>query len=276
MKRENIDLKTVDGFGDEWKRFDQSMLPIQEQEKIFNDYFSIFPWALLAKDAIGFDMGCGTGRWAEIVASRVKLLHCIDPSVALDVAKVKLKNYDNCVFHNATTDSVNIDHSSMDFGYSLGVLHHIPNTPKALKDCVELLKPGAPFLVYLYYAFDNKPFWFKTIFKGSNFLRLGISKLPHSIRYLFSQILALGVYLPLARFSLLIDKMGINTENIPLSAYRNCSFYTMRTDSLDRFGTRLEQRFTKKQIEKMMLEAGLRDIVFNNSVPYWCAVGIKN
>jgi ubiquinone/menaquinone biosynthesis C-methylase UbiE len=271
----NIHHKTVEGFGDEWKRFDQSKLPFSEQEKIFNDYFSIFPWALLTKDAIGFDMGCGTGRWAEIVASRVKSLHCIDPSVALDVAKVKLKNQDNCIFHNATTDSVNIEYSSMDFGYSLGVLHHIPNTQKALKDCVKMLKPGAPFLVYLYYAFDNKPFWFKTIFKISNFLRIGISKLPHPIRYMSSQILALLVYLPLARFSFLIDKMGINTDNIPLSAYRNCSFYTMRTDSLDRFGTRLEQRFTKKQIEKMMLEAGLRDIVFNNSVPYWCAVGIK-
>jgi hypothetical protein len=164
----------------------------------------------------------------------------------------------------------------MDFGYSLGVLHHIPNTQKGLEDCVKLLKPGAPFLVYLYYAFDNKPFWFKTIFKCSNFLRIGISKLPHPVRYVFSQILALMVYLPLARFSLLLDKMGINTDNVPLSAYRNCSFYTMRTDSLDRFGTRLEQRFTKKQIEKMMLEAGLRDIVFNNSVPYWCAVGVKN
>jgi ubiquinone/menaquinone biosynthesis C-methylase UbiE len=161
----NIHHKTVEGFGDEWKRFDQSKLPFSEQEKIFNDYFSIFPWALLTKDAIGFDMGCGTGRWAEIVASRVKSLHCIDPSVALDVAKVKLKNQDNCIFHNATTDSVNIEYSSMDFGYSLGVLHHIPNTQKALKDCVKMLKPGAPFLVYLYYAFDNKPFWFKTIFK---------------------------------------------------------------------------------------------------------------
>jgi ubiquinone/menaquinone biosynthesis C-methylase UbiE len=268
--------KTIEGFGDEWKRFDQSELPIQEQERIFYDYYSIFPWALLTKDAIGFDMGCGTGRWAEIVASRVKLLHCIDPSVALDVAKLKLKNHDNCVFHNATTDSVNIDHSSMDFGYSLGVLHHIPSTQNALMDCVKLLKPGAPFLVYLYYAFDNKPFWFKAIFKISNFFRIGISRLPHPIRYMFSQILALLIYLPLARFSLLIGKYGINTDNVPLSAYRNCSFYTMRTDALDRFGTRLEQRFSKKQIEKMMLDAGLRDIVFNNSVPYWCTVGIKN
>jgi 2-polyprenyl-3-methyl-5-hydroxy-6-metoxy-1,4-benzoquinol methylase len=44
----------------------------------------------------------------------------------------------------------------MDFGYSLGVLHHIPDAQKALSDCVKKLKLGAPFLVYLYYSFDNR------------------------------------------------------------------------------------------------------------------------
>jgi hypothetical protein len=49
----------------------------------------------------------------------------------------------------------------------------------------------------------------------------------------------------------------------------------MRTDSLDRFGTRLEKRFTKKQIIKMMEGAGLENILFSNTKPYWCAVGYK-
>jgi hypothetical protein len=49
----------------------------------------------------------------------------------------------------------------------------------------------------------------------------------------------------------------------------------MRTDSLDRFGTRLENRFTKSEILKMMQEAGLKHILFSNSKPYWCAVGYK-
>ena len=50
---------------------------------------------------------------------------------------------------------------SMDFGYSLGVLHHVPDTLAGIKACAKALKPGAPFLVYLYYAFDNRPAWFR-------------------------------------------------------------------------------------------------------------------
>ena len=49
----------------------------------------------------------------------------------------------------------------------------------------------------------------------------------------------------------------------------------MRTDALDRFGTQLEQRFTKKQIQEMMEVAWLDRIKFSDAVPYWCAVGYK-
>ena len=55
-------------------------------------------------------------------------------------------------------------------------------------------------------------------------------------------------------------------------SYRNTSFYTMRTDSRDRFGTPLEQRFTRSEIKDMMLAAGLDDIKFSNR-SFWVAVG---
>jgi SAM-dependent methyltransferase len=275
MNKKNIDIDVVNGFGDEWSRFNQNKLETEEHDDLFNRYFTIFPWNLVSKESVGFDMGCGSGRWAKLVAPKVGLLHCVDPSVALDVAKKNLEQFDNCVFHSSSTDECPIAHCSMDFGYSLGVLHHIPNTLNALKDCVNLLKPGAPFLLYLYYAFDNKPKWFLIIFKISDFLRFFISRLPHSLRFYFSQFLAYFIYFPFSRISLLLEKVNVDVTNFPLSAYRNCSLYTMQTDALDRFGTRLEQRFTRSEIEAMMEEAGLTNIRFNNSVPYWCAVGIK-
>jgi len=61
----------------------------------------------------------------------------------------------------------------------------------------------------------------------------------------------------------------------PLAWYRSRSYYTMRTDALDRFGTKLEKRFTAAQIRKMMEDSGLERIVFSDTAPYWCAVGYK-
>jgi len=57
--------------------------------------------------------------------------------------------------------------------------------------------------------------------------------------------------------------------------FKSSGFYTMRTDSRDRFGTPLEQRFTRPQIETMMLQAGLVEIQFSKTGPYWCGVGFK-
>ena len=62
-------------------------------------------------------------------------------------------------------------------------------------------------------------------------------------------------------------------SKIPLYGYENKSFYIIRNDALDRFGTPLEQRFTKKQIQDMMERCGLSDIVFSNNIPYWHVVG---
>jgi SAM-dependent methyltransferase len=180
------------------------------------------------------------------------------------------------MLHQAGVDDMPLEPGSMDFGYSLGVLHHIPDTQAALSACVSKLKPGAPFLLYLYYAFDNKPFWFKAIWRLSDGLRQLVSRMPHGLRYVSSQALAGLVYWPLARLARLADKLGVDVANVPLSAYRHCSFYVMRTDALDRFGTSLEQRFTREEIQTMMQTAGLNNITFRDATPYWCAIGFAS
>lgn len=157
----NLDPNTDASFGDEWQRFDQHGMVPEEARRIFADYFSIFPCDQISPDAEGFDMGCGSGRWARFVAPRVGLLHCIDPSSALEVARRFLGDFQNIKFHQGSVAASGLTASSQDFGYSLGVLHHVPDTAAAIRSCVELLKPGAPLLLYLYYAFDNRPFWFR-------------------------------------------------------------------------------------------------------------------
>lgn len=271
---ENLDKNVVEGFGDEWTRFDQSGLSATELEAMFENYFSIFPWDALPPNAVGFDLGCGSGRWARLVAPRVGKLHLIDPSAALDVARRNLAAADNCEFHLAGVENIPLEDGSCDFGYSLGVLHHVPDTPAGIRACVEKLKPGAPFLVYLYYRFDNRPVWFRALWRVSDIFRRGISRLPHGARFAISQVIALLIYWPLARAAKIAERSGMNVERMPLSQYRDNSFYTMRTDALDRFGTRLEQRFTKAEIAAMMADAGLGDIIFSNS-SFWTAVGYK-
>lgn len=273
---QNADEQTVRGFGEEWAHFDQSALGASDRDAMFEQYFGIFPWSSLPADAVGLDLGCGSGRWANVVAKRVKQLHCVDASAdALAVAQRNLRGFDNCVFHHASVERIPLPDDSMDFGYALGVLHHVPDTAAGIRACVSKLKKGAPFLAYLYYAFDNRPPWFRRLWEVTNVGRLLISRMPFAARLAVSQVVAASVYYPLARGAALLERAGLDVEVLPLSIYRHRSFYVMRTDALDRFGTRLERRFTAAQIREMMVGAGLKNVRFSDGPPFWCVVGEK-
>ena len=201
----NIDAKTVSSFGDEWSRFDQSGMSAEELRKTFDEYFAVFPWEALPPGAEGYDMGCGSGRWARLVAPRVGRLHCIDPSAAIEVARSALVEHANVVFHQATVDAPGLSPMSQDFGYSLGVLHHVPDTAAAIRSCVALLKPGAPLLLYLYYAFDNRPAWFRALWRVSDWARRVIYRLPPGPKHAVTDAIAAVVYWPLARLSAVME-----------------------------------------------------------------------
>ena len=159
-----IDDKVVNDFGKEWEAYNQNELSTKELKELFNNYFDIFPFHLVNKNSTGFDMGCGSGRWAKLIAPMVKELNCIEPSIkAIKESKNNLKDYNNCKFLNYSVLNHPLKNNSQDFGYCLGVLHHISDTKLGLKNCVDKLKSGAPFLLYLYYKFDNKPIWYRLI-----------------------------------------------------------------------------------------------------------------
>jgi ubiquinone/menaquinone biosynthesis C-methylase UbiE len=275
----NVDPDVARGFGEEWSTFrqDEDHLSAQQRREIFGDYFRIFPWAMLPPGGgIGIDVGCGTGRWSMLVAPRVAHLHLLDASPqALAVARENLKSAGNVSFHAASVAAIPLPDASLDFAYSLGVLHHVPDTQAAIEGIAAKLKPGAPFLVYLYYALDNRPAWYRALWRLSNFGRLVISRLPHWLRYVVSQVIAALVYWPLARLATLLSRLGRSPRGLPLAYYADKSFYVMRTDAYDRFCTRLEKRFTRPQIEAMLTRAGFTDIRFSDSEPFWCAIGIK-
>ena len=273
---ENADRRTVDGFGDEWSRFSQESVSHAELEEAFDLYFGIFPWNELPPGARGVDFGCGSGRWAKLAAPRVGSLLLLDASAdALAVARRNTAALSNLGYAHASVEDAPVPDGSLDFAYSLGVLHHIPDTERGIRAIARKLRPGAPLLVYLYYAFDNRPPWFRALWKASDLVRQGISRMPHGARYAASQTLAATVYWPIARTGRALDRVGMMPAAWPLSFYKDRSFYAMRTDALDRFGTRLERRFTRAEIEGMLVRSGFEPPTFSDRAPFWVAMARK-
>ena len=255
-KTRNEDTATVEGFGKEWGKFTQKEMSAAERDKLFSKYFSIVDWEKRPERVL--DMGCGSGRWDVPLAPMVGEVVAADASKeALEVARANVQA-NNVSFVECTPDTLPFTDGTFDLIFSLGVLHHLPSTEGAIGSLAAKLAPGGQLLIYLYYAFDNRPGWFRMVWRMSDFVRRGISNLPFGLRYAASQVMAIFVYWPLAR----IAKYFPVPASWPLNFYADCSFYVMRTDALDRFGTKLEKRFTKDEITKMLEAAKLEQIRF--------------
>ena len=106
-------------------------------------------------------------------------------------------------------------------------------------------------------------------------MRKAICNLPTKLKKVVCNIIAVTVYFPLAKLSKLLEKIGLSVNMIPLSDYRDKSFYIMKNDALDRFGTKLEQRFSRAQITNMLENAGFERIIFSEHTPFWTCISYK-
>lgn len=271
----NIDMEVVKSFGEEWNKFHE--FSPKTIDKICEEYFDIVDDSIINKDTYMIDIGCGSGRWSKYFLDKVNFIEAVDPSDAIFAADKLLKGQDNVRITRASIETLPWPDETFDFGMSVGVLHHIPDTQAALNACVKKIKKGGHFYVYLYYKLDNRGFLFKSLFYVSDLLRRVVSKLPSAAKKFTCDVLAVIAYMPFVLVAKLFFALGLKkmAAGIPLSAYANKDFYIIRNDSLDRFGTKLEQRFTKQEVEKMMLRSGLANIKFGNNSAFWHAIGKK-
>ena len=271
---ENVDQRVIDSFGHEWATFDYGEA---ETTEALNAQFDAYcgPIDLSQfdpKNSIAGDFGAGSGRWASRLVPYFSLVYALEPSDgAIKVLKNKFSDEAKIVVLQETVGANSIPLDSLDLAMSLGVLHHIPDTALAIKDVSLRIKPGGMFLCYLYYNLENKPFFYKLVFKAVNVVRQMVSVLPQRIKRIVCSSIAAIIYWPLARSSKLVNKVGMNTTNIPLHHYANMPFIMLANDALDRFGTSLEQRFSKGEITQMLAAAGfdITTLKFSETEPFW-------
>ena len=273
-KDENLDQGVIDSFGYEWATFDYGEA---ETTEALNAQFKAYcaPIDLSKfnpKISVAADFGAGSGRWTSRLIPFFSLVYALEPSEGANrVLNQKFSDEAKIVVLQETVGVNSIPLDSLDLAMSLGVLHHIPDTSMAIKDVALRIKSGGIFLCYLYYNLENKPTFYRLIFKGVNAARKIISILPQKLKFLVTSTIAALVYWPLARFSKLMSRFGFNTSNIPLHHYAEMPFVMLANDALDRFGTSLEQRFSKTEIKEILRLANFdtSTLKFSNVEPFW-------
>ena len=248
-------------FGAEWTDHG-ALLPEHHLE--FEAYFDLVELKSLSEHRIG-DLGCGSGRWAWFVAPYCRELVVTDFSDAIFVARANLSEHPNVIFVMADVLDLPFADDALDFAYCLGVLHHLP--VDALEACRRLAPVTPELLVYLYYALDNRPEYFRWILRTVTAARRQLARVTNRrARNAVSFVLAVIIYAPLGWVGRIGG--GLAKRYIPLAdTYAGKSLRRLQQDAYDRFFTAIEQRFTREQIHT--LEDTFGRVSVSDGTPYW-------
>jgi hypothetical protein len=196
----------------------------------------------------------------------------VDFSEAIFIARYNLKDTNNAIFFMGDLKRLPFRDDFADFLFCLGVLHHLPTN--ALDEVRCLKRYASTLLVYLYYALDNRPFYFRSLLTMATILRKLVSKVKNPFfRSSFAWMATGLLYLPFVCLGRALKPVGLS-QHIPLyEVYNGKSLQRIRQDVYDRFFTRIEQRFSKKQI--MSLKDVFGKIIVSDQLPYWHFISQK-
>jgi ubiquinone/menaquinone biosynthesis C-methylase UbiE/uncharacterized protein YbaR (Trm112 family) len=161
-------------FGWQWKKWSKVQFDDENIDKPMMNYTKEMFDAITLLDnqslegSVILDMGCGSGRFADIALSKGAIVIALDYSTAVDVAQVNLP-HKNLMLIQGDALNLPLKENSIDFCYSIGVLHHTPSPQTGVSEAYKVLKEDGTFALSVYskgslYDFSGVHIWRK-IFK---------------------------------------------------------------------------------------------------------------
>lgn len=268
MPHDELARRTQKSFGYEWTHFRDWT---QSGQTNFLQYFSNLDLAALAHARV-LDAGCGMGRHARMLSPHVKEIVAVDFSAAVDQARANTRDADNVYCVQADIMALPLADGAFDFAYSMGVLHHIADTPAALASIVRKVRPGGRVRIYLYWKHHGLKGALLSLVNAGRWVT---TRLPHSVVRVLCWFLSVALMICVIFPYRLMDALGVRRhEHWALGVYRSYPFRILYNDQFDRFSAPLEQRFDPAEVRLLMERAGLRDVAVYPSFG-WIGEGIR-
>lgn len=139
----------ANAFGLQWKSFAKTQLDSFSGTSITRERFERCLGAPIAslkgKDVL--EVGCGAGRFTELILEGEANLHSVDLSAAVDVNRENMGVRPNHKIAQANVYSLPFPKNAFDVVICLGVIQHTPSSEKTIQALWEMLKPGGLLVI---------------------------------------------------------------------------------------------------------------------------------
>lgn len=239
--------KYVDTFSFEWNKFYDVQMDIlnntNESERTFSDKTGWTPQDMKGK--IVLDVGIGTGRFADIASRWGAEVIGIDLSYAVDAAYKNIGSRANVHIIQADIFHLPFKNEIFDHIYSIGVLHHTPDTKKAFQSIIPFLKQGGGLAVYIY---EKNRFA-----RFSDIWRKVTSKMPIKILYYLSALSIPAYYIyKIPLIGTLLQLL------IPISMHHDYRYRWL--DTYDWYSPKYQWKHTVNEVAKWYEECGFKNV----------------
>jgi SAM-dependent methyltransferase len=142
----------ADSFGMQWNYYAKTQLDSYSGHKISADRFwNATGWNInQLKGKWVLDVGCGSGRFAEIALNAGAKVVALDYSAAVDACNNNFLNHPNLFIVQGDIYELPFELEAFSFIYSLGVLQHTPDPKKAFSVLPQFLEKGGSICVDYY------------------------------------------------------------------------------------------------------------------------------
>jgi SAM-dependent methyltransferase len=141
----------VGSFSFEWNLHKKTQLDdaiSRESEETFRAKTGLTPGDVQGR--LVLDVGCGMGRFADVVSRWGGRVVGVDLSLAVDAAQANLEGRENVRILQADLFHLPFRPGTFDIVYSIGVLHHTPDCEKATREILRFVRPGGRACVWVY------------------------------------------------------------------------------------------------------------------------------
>ena len=249
----SAERRTVVSYSYQWRKFNQ-MFP--QWEQVFLDSIKPLTPAFFP-GKVGLDAGCGFGRSLRYSASYGAEMIGLDLSEAIEAARETTRGMDNVHLVQGDIFHPPIARGSLDFVYSIGVLHHLPDPQRGFATLTTLLKPDAPMFIWVYLRNRGRQIAAFTAMRAIS------TRMP--LRALNLACLALAALqwtfwiLPFRALRGIPATRAL-AERMPFTLYSQYPFRVLHTDWFDGLSVPLVNYYKPEQIREWYRQAGMERV----------------